>query len=295
MCNQSGNTAYDGYGVLPNTLWGNRQFHRIVDPVDRLMYIYLRVGPEFSPSGLFHVEPISLAFAACTTVDQIGGRMAKLETIGLLRYDGQTCWLTGVREHFLKTATPEHLERIDADIARVLPTSVQKAYCEEYGIIPSVKIHQDALEAAVAQVIGRSVMLFDWDEKETCRSLTNGGHTAEEVREVFGQPNGLWYLYDWRGRKGQRPTLKDVRVNLEPLLEKRGEERVITYKVDQKALTKMLGGLIRANKGIGFARAEITETFGGPVWEKLRARMTWREWRDSKTADIKWRVAEALK
>ena len=294
MCNQSGNTAYEGYGVLPKVIWGNRQFNSIRNATSRLMYIYMRTGPEFSPSGLFHIDPSSLAYASRSPVKDVAVYMEPLQRANLLKWDGQVVWLTGVREHFVQTTTPDQLIRIDADVAKVLPCDLLREYSEEYGINPAAIIEHDAMEAAVSTVIKRSLMLFDWNEKETCRNLTRAGHTAEEVMLVFGQPGGLWYKHDWRGQKGQLPKFSDVRTSLEPLLLTVGKEQVIKYKVDEEKLGKMLKGLAKAGKGWTFAKEKVVEEFGEPIWEKLIARSAWSDWLVIESSQIKWRIKEAL-
>lgn len=294
MCNQSGNTAYEGYGVIPKVLWGNRQFHRIRNATSRLMYIYLRTGPEFSPSGLFTIDEMSLAFSSCCEIGEVGVYMRPLIDIGLLKWDGQTVWLLGVREHFVKTASTDQMERIDRDVARVLETPVQKMYVEEFGINPYVNLETDAMEVAVAKVIGRTVELFDWKEKGVCRDLARAGLTAEDVTAVFSQPDGAWYKHDWRGQKGQRPTFTDVRKHLEPLLKFVDVEPEVKYQVDRDRLQRMLEGLIRANKGMGFAKATVIDEFGEPIWLKLMYINSWREWVALDTKRIKWAIVEAL-
>jgi hypothetical protein len=258
------------------------------------MYIYLRTGPEFSPSGLFHIDTASLAFAACCEVDDVKTYMRPLENAGLLQWDGQTVWLLGVREHFVKTATTDQMERIDRDVARVLETPVQQMYVEEFGINPHVNLETDAMEVAIAQAIGRTVELFDWQEKGICRDLARAGLTAENVTAVFGKPNGVWYRHDWRGKKGQTPTFNDVRKHLEPLLKLVDVEPEVKHQVDRDRLQKMLGGLVKANKGVGFAKATVTEEFGEVIWNKLMNVDRWREWLQLDAKDIKWRIAEAL-
>lgn len=295
MCNQSGNTAYDGYGVIPTVLWGNRRFNSIRNATSRLMYIYMRTGPEFSPSGIFHIDPMSLAFSSCCLVDEISQYMKPLQDIGLVKWDGQVVWLTGVREHFVTTANDIQMERINADVARVIPTStVWQEYVEEYGLSPRAKLDQDDMELAIAKVIDRSVMLFDWNEKELSRKLVESGHTPDEINEIFARPNGAWYIHDWRGQKGQTPNFTNVVKELEKLLKKSDVEQVVRYHVDTEKLEKMLGGLIGANKGVGFSKAKIVSEFGQPIWQKLVGQATWREWLEMKSTDIKWEIKKAL-
>lgn len=296
MCNKSGNTAYDGYGVIPKILWGNRQFLRIRNATSRLMYIYLRTGPEFSPSGLFHIDPMSLAFAACCEVGEVHIYMRVLQNLGLLEWDvdSDVVWMKGVREHFVKTASVDQMELIDRDVARVLPCPLQEAYVEEFGINPQMNLETDAMEVAISQVIGRSVMLMDWQEKTYCKDLARVGYTAEQIISVFG-PEGAWYQHDWRGQKGQRPTFNDVKAHFEPLLGRVGEEREVKYKVDRERLEKMLKALVKANKGAGFAKTQVVEEFGQPIWDKLRAVKEWHEWLQIDDKDVKWTIVEALR
>lgn len=52
-----------------------------------------------------------------------------------------------------------------------------------------------------------------------CREVKDlwlAGYTAADLHSLFGK-GGVWYDQDWRGRRGQPPTIKQVRENIKRL------------------------------------------------------------------------------
>lgn len=46
------------------------------------------------------------------------------------------------------------------------------------------------------------------------------GFSIERLGRLYGKPDGLWYKYDWRGKKGQAPTPLQIRQSWTALMEK---------------------------------------------------------------------------
>jgi hypothetical protein len=295
--NNSGNVAYEGYGVIPKILWGNRVFLSLSEPEDRLAYIYLRTGPEFYPSGLFYVDRASLAYAACFQPPEYETRLNVLEGRGLLRWYDGVVWLTGVREHYIKSATDEQLERATEQISRLDPENhVVIAYMEEFDLSPVDLLASSEMEAAVALVCKMSLALLSIEDKNICRLLVRAGYLPEQVVRAFGK-GGLWYQHDWRGQKQppQWPRVKNVREDIQRLLELDGVAPASTQKVDTERLQGMVVSLASAGKNQAFAQTEVSKVFGPQVWTKMLAHKDWHGWKTIPTNRIIWDLREALK
>lgn len=50
------------------------------------------------------------------------------------------------------------------------------------------------------------------------------GFSLEKMGALFGKPGGMWYIHDWRGKKGQYPTPAQVRQTWAALEEKLNED-----------------------------------------------------------------------
>ena len=55
------------------------------------------------------------------------------------------------------------------------------------------------------------------------KTLYAAHYTAEQIRQVFG-PGGKWYLYDWRGKKGDMPQLGHIKATIKELLNNTGRK-----------------------------------------------------------------------
>lgn len=62
---------------------------------------------------------------------------------------------------------------------------------------------------ALAKVCKKDIKLSASMIAKTSVSLLKAGYTPEQVEMFYGE-NGWWYIKDWRGKKGQAPTLSQV-------------------------------------------------------------------------------------
>jgi hypothetical protein len=56
---------------------------------------------------------------------------------------------------------------------------------------------------------------YSWAVREA-KDFIRGGYTAAQILVTYG-PGGGWWLNDWRGKKGQRPTFRDIRETISEL------------------------------------------------------------------------------
>lgn len=80
----------------------------------------------------------------------------------------------------------------------------------------------EALLAALAEVTGMDAALNRPRLGKESRRLLEAGYTAQQVRAAFGI-KGAWYALDWRGKKGERPTLANISEQIAALTRAAGE------------------------------------------------------------------------
>jgi len=67
----------------------------------------------------------------------------------------------------------------------------------------------EALLAALAEATGMDAALNRSRLGKESRRLLQAGYTAQQIQAAFGA-KGAWYSLDWRGKKGERPTLANI-------------------------------------------------------------------------------------
>ncbi len=73
---------------------------------------------------------------------------------------------------------------------------------------PDEKVLDDLVQA-LGEVTGMDSRLNRTQLAKNAKSLLLAGYNASLVKANFG-PGGAWYSQDWRGKKGELPTLKNV-------------------------------------------------------------------------------------
>ena len=294
LSNDSKNSAYDGAGRLNHTIWRSKKFRGLqVDA--KLALVYLIAGPEFSPSGIFTVDLASIGAAIYSTgglafLHNQGERVTRLLVdSGLIHYSAPTCWIPGVREFYLQYNIGE---QIDMDVAKVLPGPVLDAYKAEYELGDSELAASSEMLAALLEVIKLDPTLYYSKHDEFAASLAIK-YTAEQVREIYKQ-GGWWYVHDWRGKKGQPPTLETIRETIGPALA--GQTTETTHSLDSfRPLIAEVEKLTSKGVSATDAKLMITSKFGEGAWKKLTKKQRWTHWRQAKEGRVQWLVLEAMK
>ena len=71
--------------------------------------------------------------------------------------------------------------------------------------------------SALANVMGLSLNLNRGKLDKWTEDLIKAGYTREQILELYS-PGGAWYTHDWRGQKGQRPGIGQIRETIKNLL-----------------------------------------------------------------------------
>ncbi len=79
---------------------------------------------------------------------------------------------------------------------------------EDSTLIPNDQLLEELVQA-LGEVTGMDPRLNRTQLAKNAKSLLLAGYNASLVKTNFG-PGGAWYSQDWRGKKGEIPTLKNV-------------------------------------------------------------------------------------
>ena len=90
----------------------------------------------------------------------------------------------------------------------------------------------DELRRALNEVTGMDSMLNRSLITKSAGSLAQAGYNAGMVRSAFGK-GGAWYSQDWRGKKGEVPTVKNVIENI-AVLSRQSQSASNEAELDQK-------------------------------------------------------------
>ena len=63
---------------------------------------------------------------------------------------------------------------------------------------------------ALASVTGRDVRLNSKKLATSAADLVRAGYTPGQVSKFYGEGQSWWYRSDWRGGRGQKPTLAAI-------------------------------------------------------------------------------------
>jgi hypothetical protein len=69
---------------------------------------------------------------------------------------------------------------------------------------------------AIAAVTDTDASLMYSRLAKEAKSLVKAGYNSEDIMNVFGE-DGTWYKDDWRGKKGQKPTMYQIRESIKRL------------------------------------------------------------------------------
>lgn len=286
MCNQTGNSAYNGYGVINLALWGHAGFNKLSFD-SRLLFLYLIAGPETMPSGLFQIDTDSMTHAA---------GHANLSNLGsLITYEAHppvaTVWIHGM---FEAIKGPQVLQEAVEQVL-LMPASplVTKFLARHNLSVSTPSAASDGILAAVSKVILVDLLQMDVQDMHRVWKLERAGYTAEQVLECFQYPDGFWYKNDWRGQKGQKPNMTNVEKEIKGLLHcSTSPQKPIDKRLLVRDVTGVLGH--RNGRKTSWAHAQIAEKYGEIVWEKMISVLPWRDWHNVSTSNLKFRVYEAL-
>ena len=299
LSNDSKNSAYDGAGRLNHTIWRSPKFRGLLDYEFKLAFVYLIAGPEFSPSGIFAIDPVSLGGAISgpgngppywmSTGDKV---LRTLVESGLVLYDAPTCWIPGVREFYLQSDIPGIKDVIDRDVAKVLPGPVLDAYKAEYELGDSFSRQHTDMTLALYDVMNLDATLdhpaiesFAYDLAKT--------YTHEEITLWYGS-DGWWYKNDWRGKRGNYPNIASIRDTVKKASD--GHTTETTHSLDSfRPLIAAVERLTSRGASATDAKLMITSEFGEDAWKKLTNQQRWTHWRQAKEGRVQWLVLEAMK
>jgi len=285
MCNETGNPAYDGYGVINKSLWGHKVFRRL-GAEEKLLFLFLIAGPETQPSGYFHVSTTSMR-AALSRGEVIIPVIERLEGVELIEYDGSTVWVRGMYEAIKDGGTLlAALEQV-----RAMPnTGPRTRFMRHHDISESTGEKSGMLEA-VATVTKVDALQFSTNDIRRVNVLEQINYAPEDILRLYSQPDGLWYTSDWRGMKSppQIPTL----TNIEKTIGSLSTADPVRARIDKSSLVAHVKGMQRRGYGTKDASESIFMAYNSDVWEAMMQVMKWRDWLYYE-GDVKFKVYEAL-
>ena len=286
MCNQTGNPAYEGYGVINKSLWANRKF-RALHEADRLLFLYLIAGPETKPSGLFEVDDSVVRSVAPN------GYVPHLRGAGILEFElvgtVYTVWVMGmfasIKDAIVRRQAVEQ-------VALMPPGPLVSRFKAEHGLA-AVGWDSEPLEAlkqAVATVTKRDLLTWDDRTHRRVEALHSVGYTGEQVGDIFG-PGGVWFTHDWRGKLGQRANLSLIESEIGDLLDPVEGEK----KLDKAALVAYVEKAQRLGLAAPEVREGVCDGWGTEVWVAMKAIAPWSRWKSNFNADdVKFKIYQAL-
>lgn len=75
------------------------------------------------------------------------------------------------------------------------------------------EIQMGELTAEVCRVSRKDALMLERYDQRLIEGMARAGYTAEQVKAAFddrAKDSAWWYIMDWRGQKGQRPTIKQI-------------------------------------------------------------------------------------
>ena len=279
MCNQTGLSVYDGYGTINLSLWGSRWFKGLGNDA-KIMFIYLIAGPETQASGLFPVDRVSM-----NNVPGIGWERVLLGDLkGPVEYSDGLFWVHGMYEA-IKDA--DILREAQEQVSKLPDSPLKARFVVKHNIGPVTgNLSTGDILGAVSLVIGRDILQLAPSAQQEISRLTMAGYTAENIMELYGQPDGRWYSEDWRGQKGQRPTLSTINETIGPMITD-GPKKV---KANNDRVIEVVNNLQRGGVSAKEAGARISSLFGGDMWTSMKALAPWSTWRSWDTDKTMWAI-----
>ena len=89
----------------------------------------------------------------------------------------------------------------------------------------------------LAEITGQDKNLINWGwYSKEAKKLHDAGYSLEVIANIYNR-DGAWYKEDWRGKKGQKPTIKQIRETIKELAKKSDKkqewifnEELMTYE-----------------------------------------------------------------
>lgn len=283
----TGNSAYDGYGVINKALWGHKAF-RVMHEDSKLLFLYLIAGPETRPSGLFHVSMVAMGdlYGQDYLVDDC---LSDLKSHGMIDYYVDkftlvTVWVKGMMAAIKDADILLEARKQVLDMPR---GGLVNGFIAYHGLRDDdAPVASQALLAAVAQATKKSVLLLNLEDVRKIDKLAKADITAEMVTECFAWPDGKWYKMDWRGQKGQKPTIKDIGAEVRHLLD--GHAKA---SIDKQAVLDYVYRAQRNNYETMDVRPEVEERWGAGLWEAMKP---WGTWKRLNKIDTKFKMYETI-
>lgn len=94
------------------------------------------------------------------------------------------------------------------------------------------------IASALAEVTAVDLKLNRGPVFQLAKTFESLGATVEQIHALYG-PSGEWYKTDWRGQKGQRPTLSQIRSTWKAFID----------QAEQQPTTKKYTGLVQLPDG----------------------------------------------
>lgn len=116
-----------------------------------------------------------------------------------------SCGITPEQLQSNSGVTPAECNTIEYKLNRIEDNGIQDGDSSS----PKPLTTQQDMFGALAEVCQLNPALQKTQLGKTASQLIKAGYTPDQIRERYN-PGAWWYLHDWRGQKGQPPTLPQV-------------------------------------------------------------------------------------
>jgi len=173
--NITGLGIYEGEGCLPKALWRDSKFVGL-PLTDKLLYVYLCTGIEFEQSGIFLVDSDSLCAATGLSQKELDRGRRHLMRMGFTMWSGNVVWIFGVREEYVRAASPRAIQQMNRQVRLIEPGSpVLHSYLEHFDLDAGETTATSDIHTAVALVTGQDILLFGERERNLPTSWQPSG------------------------------------------------------------------------------------------------------------------------
>lgn len=212
------------YRQIHVKIWKDEWFLDL-EPLHKLFYIYLFSNERASISGIYELPRRVMSFESGLSPSEIDTAFEVFGESGKAYHDSGIVLIPNLRKYH-ETKSPLILTAIMSDFNNIKECKLKDMYRQIYGIdrvsIPSISSSSsssssseepqnefDDIRNAVLTVTKLDPLTIEAQDDKRIEKLFQAGYTATQVNTCYSV-GGFWFESDWRGKKGQLPTVKDI-------------------------------------------------------------------------------------